>query len=292
MHSYEISFDNAIKHFREKWNTSHPNDQRRFFAKQKYSDLFEDFFNVFTAQEFVDHYIEYVLADRPLISTSLLSFHDEKVYTNFSTFGPVNLIFSAPHQCITFTSYADSYTPFDYWNQRPSSNELEKYTTYLNSTLSPLDSIMRFSNVERDYLKPGKSYYPVMNEIGVLSCARVIGEFYRPSVVGILINPHKLPTPPSDLGNSKHNKLLEGAARTWATQNGLPILDLKDVEPAFFTENELSSPENEWITMQNCMPSTPYIKRHDLRKRDLSTENFRLTAEQLKEYGLNPPSIL
>ena len=98
VHSYEVIFDGVSNHFRKKWETVHPNDQKRPFLEQA----------------FVDHYVNYLLASRPLISTSLLSFHDEKVFTNFSTFGPISLILSPPPQCITFTSHRDSYTQFDY----------------------------------------------------------------------------------------------------------------------------------------------------------------------------------
>lgn len=232
----------------------------------------------------------YVLANRPLISASTLSFHEEQVYTNFSTFGPVSLILSVPPQCVTFTSYRDSYTHMDYWI-KPSPQGAKKYKRYLKSELYPLDSLMRFSNVEAYYdltdpipsWKKTKLFSPVMNEIGVLSCASSIGKFYRPSVVGILINPHESSCSVDDLENEEFNKFLETAARAWVLRHELPVIDLASLTPCVFSEEELNVPAAEWRAIQadgfSQKSCSSYLKRNDYIERDLRTREFRLTRE-------------
>lgn len=298
VHSYEV-ISGIIPHFTKRWNDEHPHDQRLSVTKRDYDEDYKDFFTIFTPEEFVDHYVSYVLANRPLISSSILSFHEEQVYTNFSTFGPVSLILSVPPQCVTFTSYRDSYTHMDYWTE-PSPQGVKKYKMYLKSELYPLDSLMRFSNVEPYYdltdttpsYKKAQLFSPVMNEIGVLSCANSIGKFYRPSVVGILINPHENSCSASDLGNGKFNKFLETAARAWISRHELPVIDLASLTRCVFSQEQLNVPAVEWRAIQtdgfSQKPCSSYLKRNDYIERDLRTREFRLTREQLNGYGLNP----
>ena len=294
VHSYEV-ICGVIPHFIQKWNAAHPDDHRSWDNKSY--DVDEKFFNIFTPREFVDHYVEYVLAHRPLISTSVLSFHEEAVYSNFTTFGLVSLILSVPFECVATTSFRDAYTKVDYLSQ-PFSWNLNEYPEYLsNTTLYTLDSLIRFSNVQKFYdledrrpaYQKSKLFSPHMNEVAVLSCAISTG-YKRPSVMGVLINSQEGAA--SYLGNVFHAQHLEFAARTWALQNELPIIELSSLKRCIFSAEELAKPVGEWSALRTAEGPknflTSYVERDDQREHDYIAEGFRLTAEQLNGYGLSP----
>ncbi|HUX79233.1 MAG TPA: hypothetical protein VMW10_05760 [Alphaproteobacteria bacterium] len=229
----------ATECFTKMWNRSHPQDQRTIDK--------ENFHEVFSSEEFVNNYIENVLAQRILISGSVLALPGEPEFTLRSTFSPVSFIFDVPKECVVVTSGTDARTPVYYAPLKGLSSQrevnFEDYVSAHASNRVTLDTLVRFPMLQQ----PTKLYHNEMNEVGILSCAQKgEQEFFRPKIVGVLINT-SAPLPGFDYGNAGRNIEWIKAAKEFAKVNDLPSLQLNEQTPTTFTKEGAERITNEWF---------------------------------------------
>jgi len=225
--------------FTKMWNENHPDDQRI-----PVQNTAEEFHTLFSNEEFVSHYAEYVLAQRYLISGSVVAFNEQGQFTLDETFSPVSFIMKVPPQCIVVTAVSDAHTEVSYapFSQTAGSFEREKYGVQAleyAGELSSLDSLLRYP-----FLRPrnelNDTFDTDMNEIAFLSCTKGVSEeFSRPQVVGVLINKH-LKFQQLDYGNGVRNRQYIDAAKEYAKSTGLPTIEIGQ---ASYSLNQLKASE-------------------------------------------------
>ncbi|OJW46277.1 MAG: hypothetical protein BGO67_08655 [Alphaproteobacteria bacterium 41-28] len=258
----------ATQCFTKMWNRNHPEDQRTVHG--------ENFHEVFSHKEFIDHYIEYVLAQRFLISGSVLAFNESPTFTLRSTFSPVNFIFDVPKECVVITALRDAGTPVCYAPVKdlavPRNVDFERYAAKYASERITLDALFRFPELQM-YVG-SNAYYNKMNEVGVLSCAQRGEEYFRPNVVGVLINT-SAPLPGFDHGNGKRNEDWAIAIEDFAKANNLPLLRRDEQTQATFNEEDAKMMANEWFDDRTDSLFSYAQNRDDF----LSIEETSLRAE-------------
>ncbi|OJW46276.1 MAG: hypothetical protein BGO67_08650 [Alphaproteobacteria bacterium 41-28] len=285
--------------FTHVWNKNHPQDQRTVQG--------DNFDEVFSSEEFVNNYIKYVLAQRILISGSVLALHEEPQYTLRSTFSPVNFIFDVPKECVTVTSIEDARTPVYYAPLKYGYNTREETFNYAKNcapTRVTLDTLVRFPKFGNE----SRAYYNGMNEVAILSCAQKgENEFFRPKIVGLLINT-SAPLPGFDYGNAERNEKWIEAAQNFAKINNLPLLELNEKTPTTFTKEHAEGIANEWFGGETSSLYDYELKRDTSSSKkegglfnkfysyikekmpDFGTvkkcQTFLLSKEQLETYGL------
>lgn len=204
----------ATECFEETWNAAHPQDQR--FLCQ------EDFQQLFTAEEFVTHYVPYILAQRVLISGSVWTMHEQAIYTNTDTFSPVCLILEVPRPCVALAKRRDAQTRVEYvfGTKKLDRAYWYEFSRIAGTSLISLDALVRFPDAGTVYTEQERYFIPEMNEVAIYSCAIEGKTVYRPSVVGVLINRTK-GTVKHDLRNGERNAKLAEAALAFARDNNL-----------------------------------------------------------------------
>jgi hypothetical protein len=92
VHSFE-DIMGVPSHFTRMWNLNHSRDQRHLSpVKQSMQGFAEAFHKAFSAEEIVNHYTLYLLAQRDLISCSVLALNTAKERSLTSVFSQVSLI--------------------------------------------------------------------------------------------------------------------------------------------------------------------------------------------------------
>jgi hypothetical protein len=231
--------------FTRMWNKNHPNDQRI-----PVQNTVEEFHTLFSNEEFVSHYAEYVLAQRYLISGSVVAFNEQGQFTLDETFSPVSFIMKVPPQCIVVTAVSDAHTEVSYapFSKTAGAFEREKYGVQAleyADKLSSLDSLLRYP-----FLRPrnelNDTFDTDMNEIAFLSCTKGVSEeFSRPQVVGVLINKH-LKFQQLDYGNGVRNRQYIDAAKEYAKSTGLPTIEIDQPRASLF-QSEASEVIADWF---------------------------------------------
>jgi hypothetical protein len=229
----------ATQCFTQMWNRNHPQDQRTVEG--------DTFHEIFSSEEFVSNYIEYVLAQRVLISGSVLALNENPVFNLRSTFSPVNFIFDVPKECVVVTSGEDARTPVYYAPLKDSLKQRKvNFKSYVQNnapTRVTLDTLVRFPKLKMN----SSAYYNEMNEVAILSCAQKgEKEFFRPKIIGVLINT-SAPLPGFDYGNTGRNEKWIDAAQSFAKVNNLPLLQLNEQTPATFTTEDAEVIASEWF---------------------------------------------
>lgn len=280
----------AQKCFLENWNLNHPHDIRTLEDK--------DFHEVFTHQEYVDHYIPYILASRPLISGSILAFNDEPAFTLSNSFASVSFIMDVPAECIGVTSSADAQTPVSFVTQQEKKllTPMQNYLDESKSSLITLDALVRYPYFGTC---DGIAHYSQMNEVAILNCTKSEGKVYKPSILGVLFNPSF--GGKSDYGNAFRNILWKDAAEEFCKKQNLPfftldrlkILSSEEIERTVVKEWYESSrrffePGREERLHEELGPKLDVFKNyyHNWIDFPVLHRTFLLTDEQLQGYGL------
>lgn len=281
----------AKKCFIENWNLNHPHDIRTLEVK--------DFHEVFTHQDYVDHYIPYILASRPLISGSILAFNDEPAFTLSNSFASVSFIMDVPAECVGVTSRADARTPVDFVTPQEKKvlTPLQNYLDEDKSNLITLDALLRypfFGSCD------DKNYYSEMNEVAILNCAKSEGKVYKPSILGVLFNPSF--GGKSDYGNASRNILWKDAAEEFCKKQNLPFFTLDRLKILSSEEIERTVVKEWYGASRNFFEEgreEKLLEAFGTTKLDVFKNyyhnwidfpalhrTFLLTDEQLKGYGL------
>jgi len=280
----------AQKCFLENWNLNHPHDIRAIENK--------DFHEVFTHQEYVDHYIPYILASRPLIAGSVLAFNDEPAFTLSNSFAPVSFIMDVPAECIGVTSRADAQTPVSFVTQQEKKllTPMQNYLDESKSGLTTSDALVRYP-----YFRTcdGIDYSSDMNEVAIMNCAKSEDKVYKPSILAVLFNPSY--GGKNDFGNAFRNIHWKDAAEEFCKKQNLPFYTLdkmnslsqEDIEKAVVKEWYESSkkffePGREERLHERLGPKLDVFKNYHHAWMHFSKldQTFSLTDEQLKGYGL------
>jgi hypothetical protein len=226
--------------FQKKWNQTYPMDQR-YMANDC-----NNFHDIFTDQEFVDHYISFILAERFLIAGSIVTYCDINKLNLTATFSPISFVMIVPPECIYLTERHDARSSTDYF---PNVTNVEEYKKGYNdglekrkNSITTLDFLIRFPEVFSNREEEGKAYN--MNEVGVLSCAVSGNVEYRPTVVAVLYNKAQKNLE-FDYGNASRNICLVEAAEIFAKNNNLPFITSEACHTV--TKSELSDLANEWF---------------------------------------------
>ena len=264
----------ATQCFATKWNVTYSEDQRILESGD------ENFHNVFSSQEFVDHYIEFVLAQRVLISGSVIAL-SHSPFNLRSTFSPVSFILDVPEQCVAVTSRKDAQTPVRYAPLRESYSpwSLNSYVKKNAEKRITLDSLVRFPELQT---YDQENFWNQMNEVAVVSCAQEGEVVFRPKIVGVLIN-ESAPLPGFDYGNGERNMKWMAAAENFANQNDLPLLKIDAKTKPYFDTKEAGEIAEEWFVGKPSSVSAYFWRTEDFER----DQNFLLADEQLKTYGLN-----
>lgn len=265
--------------FATKWNEVYSDDQRILESDDK------NFHNVFSFQEFVDHYIEFVMAQRVLISGSVIALNNPP-FTLKATFSPVNFILDVPEQCVVMTSRKDAQTPVRYAPLRESysSWSLSAYVKENAKNRITLDSLVRFPELQTI---DEKKFWNQMNEVAIASCAQQEEILFRPKIVGVLIN-ESAPLPVFDYGNGERNREWISAAENFANQNRLPLLKIDEKTTHYFDENEAGKIAEEWFKGKSSSVSAYVWQREDIEyeeEKNLKTNLKRIIMDELKKFS-------
>lgn len=269
----------ATKCFTRNWNMHHHEDQRHPRDK--------NFHEVFTPHEYVDHYIDYVLAHRPLISGSVLAFNDNPGFTLSDSFAPVSFIMHVPPQCIGVIDRKDAGTPVWYLSQKNEDFSDKLLAPYLKKMLRTLrksitlDALVRYPNIQG----AGESYLAEMNEVAILNCVKgKDGALFKPSIVGVLFNP-SFGTMKMDYGNAVRNVEWGAAAEAFCARQNLPFLALNPCE-LLSQQTVEATVVQEWFGQEKSLNS--YFFDRDSEEGDSPSKDwtFMLSDEQLAGYHL------
>ena len=256
----------ATECFTKKWNETYPEKKRNFTG--------EKFHDTFSHEEFINHYITFLLAERTLISGSILAFNEKAHYNLRSTFSPVNFIIDVPQQCIAITERQDAGTPVSYFPLRQPNTKYINYDSYVEENsekLITLDALIRFPNINASNDK----LYNIMNEVAILSCAQKDGQNFRPNVVGVLIN-KSAPVPGFDYGNAGRNKEWAEAAEKFAKINNLPCIELPSKTKTYFSTENAKGMVSEWFDTR-----TDSIKNYVFKRNDFETTEEQSLIREL-----------
>ncbi|MGV8949284.1 MAG: hypothetical protein ACOH2E_08005 [Candidatus Paracaedibacter sp.] len=233
----------AIECFNKKWNETYQSDQRVIKDGS-------DFYDVFTRQEFVDHYVAFVLAERFLIAGSIVAYCDINKHNLTATFSPVSFVMSIPPECIGVTERDDACTEVDYF---PNINSVEdtkqKYNDEIErgkERITSLDFLARFPSIH-NFGKNYKGRTYKMNEVAVLGCAVLGDKVYRPSIVAVLYNQAQTHLA-SDHADAQRNACLVEEAENYAKAQRLPFL-INNACP-IISKNEGIELAAEWFESQ------------------------------------------
>lgn len=260
--------------FTKNWNLHHPEDQRH--------PEDNNFHEIFTHQEYVDHYIDYVLAHRPLISGSVLAFNDNPGFTLSDSFAPVSFIMNIPSQCISAIDRKDAHTPVWYLQQENRDFQDKMLLPYLRryENSITLDALVRYPNIQG----VGKNYLAEMNEVAILNCVKgEDGTLFKPSIVGVLFNP-SFGTAKFDYGNASRNVEWREAAEAFSAKQHLPFLVLN---PCEWLSQQIVEETivQEWFGQEKRL-NAYYFYRDSTDELMLKDETFMLSDEQLAGYHL------
>lgn len=197
--------------------------------------------------DFVRNYAK-LLSTRTLISTSLLFLgtppHPEQPtlgnspLSNYDSFGKFSVILEVPRECIVLANKQDAYTQVEYLKAGERSKIMSEETPTGQKLLDmsyhiTLDEMVHSPNFFRDFedkddLNSEFIYRPIMNEVAILSCARLKdGTLKSPSIVALFEN-QTLASNKIDMGNSIFNRGLAEAVKVYAKEQNLPYLVLSN----------------------------------------------------------------
>lgn len=279
----------ASEAFRQNWNL-HQGDDRGL--THKYS--IEEFHQTYTPQEYIDYYIPYVLAERALISCSMLAFNKKPQFSLTETFAPVSFILKAPKECVMVTERHDARTSVVYG--RPIKTQ---YLIKSEPEIKTLDTIIRYpeigsvKEIEGEEGTPLKEISYSMNEVALLNCTYNPNnktEIFRPEIVGVLIN-HSTALMKMDYGNAFRNKNWVEAAQNFSQQNGLPLITIEHGSISRIAEKKVMKMVNEWYENPalDISLNAYYWERDSYGDIDYDARDktFMLSNAQLQTYGLS-----
>lgn len=289
VHSLEYIMG-ATDAFIKMWNENHPDDQRVLVRDQGFHDIF-------THDEFLTHYDEYVIKQRILVSGSVFAAHVEPQNTLGETFGPVSLIYKVPPECIAVTSVHDAGTPVHYASLRRSEkreNVMDLYSDLAAEKLqelSSLDALVRYpwlATADHPYLTNA------MNEVAFFSHSRdVSGRLYTPKLVGIFIN-HGNKTGKFDYDNAGKNAKCAEAAKRFAGEKEMPIIEISDESIlTTFKLRETHDRIREFLDESGEVSSTEeraYENGIAGRRHTEKLKAYKLPRDELAKYGLKDPA--
>jgi hypothetical protein len=264
--------------FINKWNQKYLEDQR--FCKEDFSDFHE----VFSHEEYINHYIEFLMAERPLISGSIIALNSDHSHDFAPTFSPVNFILQVPAECIIETSLKDAGSPVYYMSERADHEQtlstLREYITTKDRCSA--DRLIRFPDVSGSDNK----YTKGMNEVAFLNVSQKNDQSFCTKIVAVLNN--EWPGFVVDYGNSSRNKEWKEAAKKFAETNNLPYFDLQNKNKRFFSENEIKKNYTDYYGEKfNHYSLSSYICEMDQMSKEM--QSFSLNDIQLEGYGLTRP---
>jgi hypothetical protein len=276
VHSLE-DIMSAVPCFVNKWNQKYPEDQR--FCKED-----SDFHEVFSHEEYVNHYIEFLMAERPLISGSIIALNSDHSHDFAPTFSPVNFILQVPAECIVETSLKDAESPVYYMSEcsdhEKALSTLREYIT--RKARCSADRLIRFPDV-RGF---NDRYTKGMNEVAFLNVSKKNNQVFRTKIVAILNN--EWPGLAIDYGNSLRNKEWKEAAKKFAETNNLPYFDLQNKNKRLFNQDEIRQIYADYYGENfNHDSLSEYIC--EMGQISKETQSFSLNDIQLKGYGLTRP---
>lgn len=156
-----------------------------------------------------------------------------------------------------------------------------------SESIATLDALVRYPN----FTGSETAFFPVMNEVAILNCVKrktTDNEYFRPSVVGVLLNP-RYGSLKMDYGNAERNNKYIEAAKTYCEKTHLPFLTLDNLESVSQQEAEKAVVQ-EWFGEQRSIglytwwrygqeseddPENPYV---------IKDKTFLLSNEQLNGY--------
>ncbi len=275
--------------FLHNWNLNHPNDQRSITRE----DGTDNFHQIVNNNEFIDNYIEYVLAARPLISGSIIALHEKPIHTVADTFAPISFILDVPPECVAVTSTTDARTPVKYLHEE-NPDAIATIKRYLNSgyrsPIQTLDSLIRYPDFTLCTDSTGKldpeRGYATMNEVAILSCAKIKDKDYRPKIVGVLYNTDFV-SDKRDFGNASRNETWKDAAEAFSKKNNLPLLTLEKIQSVLVKDIE-EKVVKEWFNEPLSLPEYYHFRFSKVNETDPDNKNnwFLLSDEQLEQYHL------
>lgn len=269
--------------FYKMWIESHLADRRTpATAEPRAAAEFHERFK----DEFVSHYISYVLARRYIIAGSVVAFNDEPQFTLGETFLSVSFIMKVPPECIVMATPSDASSPVYYAHPKSQSYEISSQKVectkvvdraYVSGAAQSLDSIMRCPEIET-VTSASDQYVLGMNEVAFLSCAvDEAGYIYRPEVVGVFINNLGC-TWKGAYGSEHRNYAYIEAAKAYAEAAGLPIIDVSKEAPPLFSADQASKLLKERIddpyALAGYIGRLPETKARESRFVSLLTEEI------------------
>jgi len=267
------------------WQRAYPNDLKRANGN--------DYNAVSSPEQLIDHYVDFNLAHRAIIATSLIAFHQNCKYNIAKTFTPAGFILDVPPECIKRTALKDDFSEVVYCPDSKSLQKVQERNKRRAETLFSLDAMVRFP----DFLSMiGELWWANMNEVAIASCVKDddLKAIYRPKIAGVFINKnHAFQTERTKTGDAFAKNIYRGMVE-FAKRNDLPVVVIDrscmarmDIENVNDRAYEWNYPYNKmWTPFEKRKAGMRYLyaRNNDWEKERMS--RYMLEDQRLEKYGL------